>query len=311
MHITALILTSNEELHIERCLSSVSKVADKIVVVDCFSHDNTLAIAHKYGAQILQHEWINYATQFNWGLDQLGRDTTWVLRLDADEYLSRKLAAEISAILPNVPSEIAGVYCERSMKFQGKMIRFGGIFPAKVLRIFRHGAGRCENRWMDEHVVLRGKTIDFSGEIIDDNHNSLTWWTDKHNTYASREAADLLNLEYRFMRADSVASLTCGNEPAIKRWIKEKIYVRLPAGLRALLYFLYRYVLRLGFLDGEIGLTFHFLQGFWYRYLVDAKLAEVRRYMREHDVDVVQAINDVLHCKVSSTPAASSRTGGM
>ena len=71
------------------------------------------------------------------------------------------------------------------------------------------------------------------------------------------------------------------------------IYARLPGGFRAVAYFLYRYVIRLGFLDGP-GLEFHVLQGFWYRYLVDAKVAEVKRYMREKDVDVLVAMERVL-----------------
>jgi hypothetical protein len=151
---------------------------------------------------------------------------------------------------------------------------------------------------MDEHIKVAGATVDFKGELIDDNLNSLTWWTDKHNKYASREALDLLNLEYGFMPHDSVANLRCGNQAALKRWLKEVVYARLPGGFRAFAYFFYRYVLRLGFLDGRAGTAFHFLQGFWYRYLVDAKMAEVRRYMREHDVGVIIAIERVLGIKV-------------
>ena len=121
----------------------------------------------------------------------------------------------------------------------------------------------------------------------------LTWWTDKHNHYASREAVDLLNLQYGFMPQDSVASLH-GAQAGVKRWVKEVLYARLPGGLRAFAYFLYRYGLRLGFLDGPAGTAFHFLQGFWYRYLVDAKVAEVKRCMRQQELGVVEAIERVL-----------------
>src|SRR5690606_19658714 len=123
---------------------------------------------------------------------------------------------------------------------------------------------------------------------------TLTWWTNKHNQYASREAVDLLNLEYRFMPHDSVASLRGGGQAGAKRWIKEVLYARLPQGFRAFVYFLYRYVVRLGFLDGKAGTAFHFLQGFWYRYLVDAKVAEVKRYMARTRAGVVEAIRAVL-----------------
>ena len=100
------------------------------------------------------------------------------------------------------------------------------------------------------------------------------------------------------MPRDSAAKLLGGNQAGMKRWLKEKVYARLPGGLRALAYFLYRYVVRLGFLDGQAGAAFHVLQGFWYRYLVDAKLAEVKRYMREHDADVTTAIERVLGIRV-------------
>ena len=294
MNVTAVILTFNEEQHLARCITSVQAVATNVVVVDCYSTDATLDIARAHGARVLQHAWVNYAAQFNWALTQLGADTEWVLRIDADEVLTPALIEEIRTRLPGIGPEIDGVYWGRRMTFQGRLIRHGGVFPVRVLRLFRHGRGQCENRWMDEHIKVAGPTADFAGEMIDDNLNSLTWWTDKHNRYASREAVDLLNLEYRFMPHDTVASLRGGKQAGVKRWLKERVYARLPGGFRAFAYFFYRYVLRQGFLDGQAGTAFHFLQGFWYRYLVDAKVVEVKRYMREHRVGVVEAIERVL-----------------
>ena len=294
MNVTAVILTFNEEQHLARCIASAQAVATDVVVVDCSSTDATLDIARAHGARVLQQAWVNYAAQFNWVLTQLGADTEWVLRIDADEVLTPALTEEIRTRLPGIGPEIDGVYWGRRMTFQGRLIRHGGVFPVRVLRLFRHGRGQCENRWMDEHIKVAGPTADFAGEMIDDNLNSLTWWTDKHNRYASREAVDLLNLEYRFMPHDTVASLRGGKQAGVKRWLKERVYARLPGGFRAFAYFFYRYVLRLGFLDGQAGTAFHFLQGFWYRYLVDAKVVEVKRYMREHRVGVVEAIERVL-----------------
>lgn len=294
MNVTAVILTFNEEQHLARCIASAQAVATDVVVVDCYSTDATLDIARAQGARVLQHAWVNHAAQFNWALTQLGADTEWVLRIDADEVLTPALIEEIRTRLPGIGPEIDGVYWGRRMTFQGRLIRHGGVFPVRVLRLFRHGRGQCENRWMDEHIKVAGPTADFAGEMIDDNLNSLTWWTDKHNRYASREAVDLLNLEYRFMPHDTVASLRGGKQAGVKRWLKERVYARLPGGFRAFAYFFYRYVLRLGFLDGQAGTAFHFLQGFWYRYLVDAKVVEVKRYMREHRVGVVEAIERVL-----------------
>jgi glycosyltransferase involved in cell wall biosynthesis len=305
MNLTAVILTLNEACHLPRCLGSLEGVVDHVLVADSFSSDETGRIAESHGAQFVQHTFVNYASQFNWAMTQLDEDTHWVLRIDADEYLTPEFAAEIRERLSSLDPEVDGVFCGLRRIFQGRLIRFGGLFRIRILRLFRYGRGRCENRWMDEHIKVAGPTTNFRGALIDDNLNSLTWWTNKHNRYASREAVDLLNLKYGFLPVDSVASVAYGSQASLKRWMKERVYARLPAGFRAFTYFFYRYVIRLGFLDGRAGTVFHVLQGFWYRYLVDAKVAEVERYMREHRCDVVEAIAAVLDIHLER-PGASS-----
>ena len=299
-NLTVLILTYNEEKHISRCIDSINLIATNIVVVDSGSCDSTVEIARSLGAQVLFNPWVNYATQLNWGLDRLPSGTDWVMRLDADEIVSTELAQEILEELPCVSRDVDGVYVSRWMNFLGKRVRWGGVFPIRVLRLFRYRKGRCENRWMDEHILVEGPTTGFDGEIVDDNLNSLTWWTEKHNHYASREVVDLLNLEFGFMPHETVADIVNSQQAGVKRWIKENVYANLPGGLRAFVYFFYRYIFRLGFLDGRAGVAFHVLQGFWYRYLVDMKLHEVKAYMRKHNVDAVTAINDVLGLDVVS-----------
>ena len=298
MKISAIVLTFNESKHLRRCLESINEVVDSVIVVDCYSTDDTVEIAKAMSARVLQHEWVNYASQFNWAISQLDADTDWILRIDADEYLRPRLAIEIREKLVELGPDIDGVFVGRRMKFLGQSIRFGGVFPIRVLRLFRVGRGECENRWMDEHIKVNGLVADFSGEIIDDNLNSLTWWIDKHNKYASREAVDLLNLEYEFMPHDTVANLSGGGQAGFKRWLKEVVYSRLPGGFRAFSYFFYRYFIRLGFLDGRAGAAFHILQGFWYRYLVDEKVAEVKRYMKNEGEGIESAIERVLNIKV-------------
>ena len=294
MTLTVIILTKNEELHIERALASLTGVADRCLVVDSGSTDATLTLAKSAGAEILNNPWTNHATQFNWALDQLGPETQWVLRLDADEIVTEELAAEIKSVLPTLGADIAGVFVSRRMAFLGRRIRWGGLFPLRVLRLFRHGQGRCENRWMDEHIITSGPAANFVGEIIDDNSNSLSWWTEKHNAYASREVVDLLSLEYGLAQADFVGNVGQRSQASVKRWIKENVYARLPSGFRAFAYFLYRYIVRLGFLDGKEGAAFHVLQGFWYRYLVDMKLHEVKSFMKKTGADPKDAIRSVL-----------------
>jgi glycosyltransferase involved in cell wall biosynthesis len=312
VRIVAVILAFNEEMHLGRCIDSVKAIGADALVVDCFSKDATLDIARARGAKIVQRKWINYATQFNWALTQVDLDTDWILRIDADEYLTPELVSQIRTTLPKLGSGIEGVYFGRRMSFQGRLIRHGGVFPIKVLRLFRFGKGQCENRWMDEHIKVAGPTVNLKGELIDDNLNSLTWWTDKHNKYACREVVDLLNLKYHFMPHDTVASLRNSSQAGVKRWLKEEVYARLPRGFRAFAYFLYRYIVRLGFLDGQSGTAFHFLQGFWYRYLVDAKVVEVERYMAVHGVGVVDAIDKVLDIRIApSDPSPDGKSDGL
>jgi hypothetical protein len=159
-------------------------------------------------------------------------------------------------------------------------------------------SGRSESRWMDEHIKLDGQSLNLSGAIIDNNLQSLEWWRAKHENYAKREAVDLLNLKYHFSVSDSVASQAVVSQLSLKRKIKEKIYARLPKGLRSIAYFMYRYILLGGFLDDANGRSFHRLQGYWYRNLADRNVAQVERYKQEHGVDIKTAITHVLGISV-------------
>lgn len=295
MRITAVILTFNEEIHLARCIKSILPLTSDIVVVDSLSTDCTIDIAKKFGARIFKRAWENnHSTQFNWALTQLNpTQTDWVLRIDADEVLTHELIVELQNELPKLSREIAGIYFYRKICFQGKLIKHGGVGSNKVARLFRYGSGRSEARWMDEHIKIEGKCIDLSGHLIDNNLNSVSWWIEKHNNYASREAIDLLNLKYQFAALDTVSESSTQSIISKKRWIKENLYAKLPLGIRSLSYFLYRYLFLAGFLDGAIGTQFHFLQAFWYRYLVDIKFAEVERYMHLNKVTPKSAIEHV------------------
>lgn len=258
MNLTVIILTRDEERHIARAIHSVVSFANKVLVVDSGSTDNTVQIAQELGAIVLENSWTNHATQLNWAITQVPEGTDWIMRLDADEVVQPELQREIANDLPKLGPEISGVYVSRRMTFLRRPIRHGGLFPAHILRLFRAGRGRCEMRWMDEHIIVDGATARFSGELIDDNQNTLTWWTSKHNSYASREVVDILNLEHGFMAHDTIASLRDGQQAGLKRWVKEKVYARLPGGLRAFIYFLYRYILRLASLTAPKARPFIF-----------------------------------------------------
>jgi glycosyltransferase involved in cell wall biosynthesis len=303
--ISVIILTYNEELNLENCLRNIVDWANEIIIVDSFSTDKTLEIAKKYTNKIAQRTFINQAEQFNWALDNLEIKNEWILRLDADEYLTEELKKEIGETLFNIGTsdvpnidvnvrtsdvqklEINGFYIKRRVYFMGRWIKHGGYYPTWFLRLFKKGKARSEQRAMDEHIVLlEGKAEKFKNDFIDDNKKNLTWWINKHNNYASREAAEVFNLRTSDVQKIDV-NLGTSEVPKLegqvgqKRWLKENFYYRLPLFCRAFFYFIYRYFFRLGFLDGKEGLIFHFLQGCWYRFLVDAKLYENRKRLKE------------------------------
>lgn len=288
VNLSVIILTFNEEKHIDRCLSNVSKVAHQIFIVDSFSTDRTLAIAQSHNVQVWQHEFKTQATQLAWALDNLPIDTDWVMRVDADEVITPAIAEEIRNRLPATLPAINGFTVPLYVRFRGGLIRHGG-YPQRQLRIWRTGKATIEQRWMDEKIIVPGPIECLRNDYIDDNLNNVTWWTNKHNNYSTREAVDLLNKKYQFLPDDSNhRALT--PQARNTRWLKENLYVRLPLGLRAFLFFCYRMIFRLGILDGTNGFVFHFLQGFWYRFLVDVKISEVERRMRIENIDCVEAI---------------------
>ena len=86
--LTAIVLTKDEEKNLPDCLSSLRGFASRVVVVDSGSTDRTVDVAREYGADVFTHPFRGYAHQFNWGLDNAGIDTEWVLRIDADERMT-------------------------------------------------------------------------------------------------------------------------------------------------------------------------------------------------------------------------------
>ena len=275
--LTVIILTYNEALHIERCIKTVLPIAKEIFVVDSFSKDDTVNIAERLGAKVVQHPFENQAKQFNWALEQLPIQTAWVLRLDADEYVTKELADEIIDKLPHLAKNVSGVILPFKRIFLGREIKrgTGGI---KMLRLFRYGKAVCEQRWMDEHIeLLEGETVVFQHEFADDNLNHLSWWTQKHVNYALREAIDLLDMELGlFQEGMSKPMAQLSPQAAAKRRKKQQ-YAKQPLFWRAFAYFVYRYIFKLGFLEGKEGFLWHFLQGWWYRTLVDAKVWEIKK----------------------------------
>ena len=207
LDLTVIILTKDERLHIERCLERLLPLAAKrVLVVDCHSTDGTQAIVENFSREervgrveikVVEHEWPGlYAVQFNWALENAGITTGWVLRLDADEYLSKGAIAELREKLPSSAPDISAFSLPLARTWMQSPV-FHGVGNVVLTRVFRFGKAKIESRFMDEHVeVLEGKVVQLKHPFVDDNLNDLEWWTKKHLNYALREALDLLQMVF-------------------------------------------------------------------------------------------------------------------
>lgn len=289
LDLTVVILTFNEEIHIERCIKSVLNIASEVIIIDSYSVDNTVDIATKLGARVIQNPFSNHADQLNFGLDTANITTEWVMKMDADEYLTQELCSEVNNL--TVGSCVNGLYVKRRVYFLEQWIKQGGYYPTWLLRVWKNGQGRSEQKLMDEHIVLENPvTQRLENDLIDENFNNLTWWTEKHNNYATKEAVELLNEEYDLLnRQVTVLPKLFGTQEQRKRFLKQK-YSNLPLFIRPFFYFTYRYLFKLGFLDGRAGFIWHFLQGFWYRFLVDAKIFDIKRRAKSNDKNAIMKI---------------------
>lgn len=282
LDLTVLILTKNEENNLRKCIESFGGIAKRFVIVDSYSTDSTKQLCGelggKYNISFYENEFIDQATQFNWGLKNTEISTKWSMRVDADEELTPELVSELEGRLPVIPEDIKGIILKRRVFFMGRWIKHGGKYPELLLRIFRTGYAKCEQKIMDEHIILsEGNIITLKHDIIDNNNKDLEWWTRKHNWYSNRE---VLDYEQKVLNKQS-DDLANKGQAAVKRFIKNNGYYKLPLFLRAHVYFIYRYYIRLGFLDGVEGKIYHFLQAYWYRFLVDAKMYECVKFNKK------------------------------
>jgi len=268
---TVIILTKNEETDIERCIRSVEGWVKRIVIVDSGSTDRTVEIAERLGVEIVRHEpFVDYGRQFNWAIDNLRIKTTWVFRLDADEVITPELRKELETELErHATDDVSGFMMRYKVEFMGRYLMHGGFYPFQKITIFKYGKGRFEERAMGEHIVLsEGRCVYLRNDAIHHTLKTLDLYINKHNWYATREVQD-----YFDVRSGRENALLDGQPERAKK-LRDGLYYRLPMFLRAKLFFWYRYYLRLGFLDGTPGYIFAFLQAYWYRTLVDAKIYE-------------------------------------
>lgn len=288
MNITALIITKNEEIHIERCINNIKKLVSDVLIIDSFSNDNTIEIVKKLNIKFTQNKFINHAKQFNFGLSQLSQDTDWVLKIDADEILTSSLIAEIKNKLPKLDKNINGIYIKRHLVFQDTLIKYGRLSPVRLLRLFRFQKGKSDNRWVDEKIKVEGQTAQFKEYIIDHNLKSLSEWIRKHDRYSSAEALNYLLIKYNSLFNKIEQAQLNFETQSVFSLKSRNLYAKLPFIIRAFIIFSYRYFFCLGFLHGKAGLIYFFLQSLWYRILVDAKILEVEKLIKKNTkIDLV------------------------
>lgn len=285
-NIGVILLVYNEEIHLKRCLDNLLLLTSKIYVIDSFSSDNTVDILNEYEINFVQNVFINHSNQLNFAIDTFPFDTNYILRIDCDETLSIELINEIkTSKMLNIDSEFSGFYIKRKVKFFNKILNFGNINPIWLLRLWKRGKGICDDKLMDEKIIVTDrKTTRLRNIIIDNNLNNLTWWTNKHNFYSNREALEIL--KYKYVVSHNSFN---GDYYSIDFFVYlfKMLYNRAPIFFRSFLLFFYSYFLKLGILDGLPGFIWNILQVFWYRYLVDVKVYEFE-YLHDFNKDKIK-----------------------
>jgi glycosyltransferase involved in cell wall biosynthesis len=278
--LSVLVLTYNEEGNLPACLHSLTGVDSEIFIVDSGSTDRTKEIAMAAGAEVIEHSFETHTQQWNWALKNVPLRSEWVLGLDADQCLTPELQNEVTQLLSKENGSLQavdGFYIKRRQVFRGRWIRHGGYYPKYLLKLFRRDKVRLDhNDLMDHHFYVDGAVAKLQHDLIEANkkEDDISFWIDKHNRYASLVAREEFHRRQNSASWSLSPSLT-GNPDQRTLWFKQ-IWYRLPLYIRPFIYFGYRYFFRLGFLDGKVGFIFHFLQGFWFRLLVDIKIDELR-----------------------------------
>lgn len=280
--LTVVIMTYNEEKNIGNCIKPILSIAKRIIVVDSFSTDKTQIIARELGAEVIEKECVSLSDKFMYALTTQNIATKWVMRLDADEYMTPDSANELEELCnSNENTDVNGIVVRFVNCFLGKELRHGGAYPFLKMVCFKPGKAEIEKRQQDEHIyVTEGRTVEMKHDTVHYDYKGLSKYINKHNWYSSREVLD-------YIESKSTSQYNEKLEPKarIKRKVKYGIYYKLPIGIRAWLYYFYRYYLKMGFLDGKEGKIYAFLQAYWYRFLVDAKIYAYEK-LGELDNDV-------------------------
>ena len=272
-----IILTYNEEIHLPGLLQSISELDAPLFILDSGSTDGTVNIAKEYGATVLENAFENHPKQWDFALKNFNIQTPWIVCLDADQTVTPELKAHLTTFRDEEHKDVDGIYFNRKNFFKGRWIKHGGYFPFYLLKMIRYGVGYSDlNENMDHRFIVPGKTIIWKdGYLLEENlkENQISFWIAKHNRYSDLVAQEEVE-RLQKMREQTLKPNFWGSPDERTARLKH-LWWQMPRYLRPTLYFIYRMVFQLGFLDGQTGIIFHFLQGFWFRMVVDVKIDEI------------------------------------
>ncbi|MEL7121459.1 MAG: glycosyltransferase family 2 protein [Bacteroidota bacterium] len=275
-----IILTFNEETHLPRLLESTKGLEYDLFILDSGSTDKTLKIAEEYQATVAYNKFENHPKQWDFALNHFEVQTPWIIGLDADHIFEPALYHKLKDFHNDqIPKDVNGIYFNRKNYFKGRWIKHGGYFPKYLLKMFRTGIGHSDlNENMDHRFIVAEKTITWKdGYLKEENlkENEISFWINKHNRYSQLVAEEELERQQQD-RIQSVQPKFFGSPDQRIAYYK-RIWWKLPLYWRPIFYFLYRFIWKRGFMDGPEGRLFHFLQGFWFRLIVDEKIRELKK----------------------------------
>lgn len=275
-----IILTYNEEVHLPRLFASLCDLGAEIFILDSGSTDNTLQIAEEYGALIKQHAFVNHPSQWHYALNHFDIKTPWVIGLDADQIISAPLFDKLKNFRDcDIPREVNGIYFNRHNYFKGKRLKYGGYANKYLLKMIRTGVGYSDlNENMDHRFIVPGKTIIWKEGILKEENlkeNEINFWLQKHLKYSDLVAKEEFERKYH-QRSQTIKPRFFGS-PDERTAFYKALWWKLPLYTRPFIYFAYRFIFKLGFLDSKEGRVFHFLQAFWFRMIIDVKIEGLRK----------------------------------
>jgi exosortase/archaeosortase family protein len=271
-----IILTFNEEQHLPRLLNSIISLAAPTFILDSGSTDATLAICKQFNVITAYHPFETHPQQWHTALTTFVINTPWIIGLDADQIITSELLTKLKSFKNDNYLDTNGIYFNRINIYKGNWIKHGGYYPKYLLKMFRYQQGYSDlNENMDHKFQVTGKTVIWKKEhLIEENlkENSIAFWVEKHNRYSDQLATEEFE-RIQKTRSQNIIPSFWGSPNEHNAWLK-RLWWKLPRYTRPLLYFLFRMFIQRGILDGKTGIVYHFMQGFWFRLLVDIKIEE-------------------------------------